>query len=106
MPRLVACRIHDRDDGLFDAVATLAPDKTYRREGFASLAAVEEWIDGLRTLMAAIGAPLVLERPASALSESSSVGIADPSPQDGLGPASARLRRFRDAVFIADDETD
>ncbi|MFZ5188238.1 hypothetical protein, partial [Enterobacter hormaechei] len=59
MPRLVSYRIHDRDDGLFDAVARLAPDKTYRREGFASLAEVEDWIDGLRILMAAIGAPLV-----------------------------------------------
>lgn len=59
MARSVSYRIADRPDGLFDAVATLAPDRIYRCEGFASLAAAEAWVEGLRLLMAAIGAPLV-----------------------------------------------
>ena len=110
MARLVSYRIHDRDDGLFDAVATLAPDKTYRREGFASLADVEEWIDGLRALMAAIGAPLVQARPETPLHEP---GLHEPrairtgdarSPDPGT--AGARLLRFRDAMSAAEDEAD
>jgi len=38
-----------------------------RRDGFDSLAELEEWIDGLRALMAALGAPVsqVDERPDS-----------------------------------------
>ncbi len=101
MPRLVSYRIHDREDGLFDAVATLAPDKTYRREGFASLAELEEWLDGLRTLMAAIGAPLVLAQPDPGFAES-----AIDAPRSGPGTAGARLRRFRDAVSAAEDDAD
>lgn len=58
MPRLVSYSIADRDDGRFDVVATMEPGRTYQREGFASLAEAEEWIDGLRVLMAAVGAPV------------------------------------------------
>ncbi len=105
MPRLVSYRIHDREDGLFDAVATLAPDKTYRRAGFASLAEVEEWLDGLRTLMAAIGAPLVLAQPDPGFVEASAAPIDDVA-RSGPGTAGARLRRFRDAVSAAEDEAD
>ena len=106
MPRLVSYRIHDRKDGLFDAVATLAPDKTYRRAGFASLAEVEDWLDGLRTLMAAIGAPLVLAQPDPGLVEASAAAIDDDAASSGPGTAGARLRRFRDAVSAAEDEAD
>ena len=56
MARRVYYRISDRPDGCFDAIVTVEPDTVVRREGFASLAEVEEWIEGLRALMAALGA--------------------------------------------------
>ena len=59
MARRVFCQIVDRPDGLFDVTATIEPDKTFRREGVASLAEAERWIDGLRTLMTALGAPVL-----------------------------------------------
>lgn len=59
MPRTVTYQIHDRADGRFGVAIALGPDKTYRREDFATLAEAEEWIEGLRVLMAACGAPLV-----------------------------------------------
>lgn len=58
MPRRVYYRISDRPDGRFDAVVTIEPDTVVRRDGFESLAEVEEWIEGLRVLMAALGAPV------------------------------------------------
>ncbi|GEP09016.1 hypothetical protein [Methylobacterium gnaphalii] len=58
MPRLVSYSVRDRDDGRFDVVVTMEPDRTYLREGLATLAEVEEWVDGLRALMTAIGAPV------------------------------------------------
>ena len=59
MARRVLCRIADRPDGLFDVTATIEPDKTFRREGIASLAEAERWIEGLRALMTALGAPVL-----------------------------------------------
>ncbi|MEL6059833.1 hypothetical protein [Methylobacterium sp. DCY52] len=58
MARRVFYRINDRPDGCFDAVVTVEPDTVVRRDGFASLAELEEWIEGLRVLMAALGAPV------------------------------------------------
>jgi hypothetical protein len=58
MPRRVYYRISDRADGRFDAVVTIEPDTVVRRDGFESLAELEEWIEGLRVLMAALGAPV------------------------------------------------
>ncbi|WP_457104916.1 hypothetical protein [Methylobacterium sp. P5_C11] len=58
MPRRVYYRISDRPDGRFDAVVTIEPATVVRRDGFDSLAELEEWIDGLRILMAALGAPV------------------------------------------------
>ncbi|MCJ2094814.1 hypothetical protein MKK67_20265 [Methylobacterium sp. J-072] len=58
MPRRVFYRISDRPDGLFDAITTIEPDTVIRRDGFGSLAEAEEWVDGLRVLMAALGAPV------------------------------------------------
>lgn len=58
MPRRVYYRISDRPDGCFDAVVTIEPNTVVRRAGFTSLADVEEWIEGLRVLMAALGAPV------------------------------------------------
>ena len=58
MPRLVFCRIDDREDGRFDVLATMEPDRTYPCEGFATLAEADEWIEGLRILITAVGAPV------------------------------------------------
>ncbi|MCJ2138003.1 hypothetical protein MKK69_28805 [Methylobacterium sp. J-026] len=58
MARRVYYWISDGPDGTFDAVVTIEPETVIRRDGFASLAEVEEWIDGLRILMAALGAPV------------------------------------------------
>ena len=60
MPRRVYYQISDRADGRFDAVVTIEPDTVVRRDGFESLAELEEWIEGLRVLMAALGAPVAL----------------------------------------------
>lgn len=66
MARRVYYRISDRPDGCFDAVVTVEPDTVVRREGFASLAELEEWIEGLRVLMAALGAPVAQAEEAEA----------------------------------------
>ena len=66
MPRRVYYRISDREDGRFDAVVTIEPDTVVRRDGFVSLGEVEEWIEGLRVLMAALGAPVAQADPATA----------------------------------------
>jgi hypothetical protein len=58
MPRRVFYKIEDRSDGQFDAVVTIEPANVLRRDGFASLAEAEEWVEGLRFIMAAIGAPV------------------------------------------------
>ncbi|KQP89819.1 hypothetical protein ASF60_18860 [Methylobacterium sp. Leaf113] len=58
MPRGVSYRIEDRLDGLFDVVVTLDPGKVFRRAGSASRAEIDQWIEDLRALMAAIGAPV------------------------------------------------
>jgi hypothetical protein len=67
MPRLVTYTISDRADGRFDVTATIEPDKVFRRDGFATLAEAEEWVDGLRVLMAALGAPVAQTTPAEPL---------------------------------------
>ncbi len=67
MPRLVTYTISDRVDGRFDVTATIEPDKVFRRDGFATLAEAEEWVDGLRVLMAALGAPVAQEASAEPL---------------------------------------
>jgi hypothetical protein len=61
MPRTVRYEILDQPDGLFAVIATMEPDRVYRRDDLATLAAAEDWIEGLRILMAACGAPLVRE---------------------------------------------
>ena len=58
MPRRVFYRINDRPDGRFDAIVTIEPDRVFRRDGFAVLAEAEAWVEGLRILMAALGAPV------------------------------------------------
>lgn len=63
MPRLVTYAIGDREDGLFDVTATIVPDKVFRRSGLATRAEAEAWVDGLRVLMAALGAPVARAEP-------------------------------------------
>lgn len=58
MPCIVSYRIIHRDDGRFDLLATMEPGRNYRREGFATLAEIDESIEGLRVLMTAVGAPV------------------------------------------------
>jgi hypothetical protein len=58
MPQGVSYWIEDRSDGLFDVVARLDSGKIFRRTGCASRTEVDLWIEDLRVLMAAIGAPV------------------------------------------------
>lgn len=67
MPQNVDYRIIDRPDGQFEVVVKLASGKIFRRSGCISRAEADTWIEGLRMLMAAIGAP---------------VSIADATPED------------------------
>jgi hypothetical protein len=58
MPQSVIYRIEDRSDGRFDVVVTLESGKVFKRSGCVTRAEVDAWIDGLRVLMAAVGAPV------------------------------------------------
>ena len=58
MPQNVVYRIEDRADGRFDVVVTLESGKVFKRSGCVTRAEVDAWIDGLRVLMAAVGAPV------------------------------------------------
>ncbi|SDA26999.1 hypothetical protein SAMN02799622_03939 [Methylobacterium sp. UNC378MF] len=78
MPRRVYYRISDRLDGRFDAVVTIEPDTVIRRDGFDSIAELEEWIDGLRVLMAALGAPVAQGEPAGSSNPEKPVGPSRP----------------------------
>ncbi|MEA1832738.1 hypothetical protein U8607_11655 [Methylobacterium durans] len=64
MPRSVTYRITDTPDGRFDVAVTLEaserePARTFRRDGVATLGEAEAWVEGLRVLMAAVGAPVI-----------------------------------------------
>ncbi len=59
MARIVTYKIFDRSDGRFDAVVLLGTSSLHQRAGFLTLAEAEEWIEGLRVLMAACGAPVI-----------------------------------------------
>ena len=61
MARLVRCRIVDMPDGRFAVMAVLASGKVFRRLGLSTLAEAEEAVDCLRAVMAACGAPVVVE---------------------------------------------
>ncbi|WCS28416.1 hypothetical protein LOK46_31340 (plasmid) [Methylobacterium sp. NMS14P] len=58
MPQNVEYWITDRPDGRFDVVVKLGSGKTFRRAGCVSRTEADTWIDGLRMLMVAIGAPV------------------------------------------------
>jgi hypothetical protein len=59
MARTVFYQMLNEPDGTLSAVVTIEPDQSLTRVGFRSLAEAMEWVDGLRILMAACGAPLV-----------------------------------------------
>ncbi|MGT2485004.1 hypothetical protein ACU4GA_00865 [Methylobacterium oryzae CBMB20] len=61
-----------------------------RRDGFASLAELEEWIDGLRALMAALGAPV---------SQSGRAGVTGRD-RGRAGPAGSIAHRALDQPFV------
>lgn len=86
MPRRVFYRISDRADGLFDAITTIEPDTVIRRDGFASLAEAEEWVEGLRVLMAALGAPV-------AHADGADSPVAETLPEGWRGPGRLRTAR-------------
>ncbi|KMO40092.1 hypothetical protein VQ02_08680 [Methylobacterium variabile] len=60
MARRVTYQILDMPDGRFAVAATIEPDKTVFRNGFATQAEADAWVEGLRAIMAALGAPVSL----------------------------------------------
>ena len=58
MAKPVSYRIANRPNGRFDVIVVLHPRKVFRQVGLLTLAEAEEWVDGLRVLMAACGAPI------------------------------------------------
>ncbi|MFE1601658.1 hypothetical protein [Methylobacterium sp. ID0610] len=63
MARRVTYQILDGPDGRFTVAATMKPDKTVFRTGFTTLAEAEDWVEDLRVIMAAVGAPVSLALP-------------------------------------------
>lgn len=59
MARTVFYETVGQPDGTISAIVTMEPDKAYTRDGFKSHAEVAEWVEGLRALMEACGAPVV-----------------------------------------------
>jgi hypothetical protein len=63
MARRVSYQIFDMPDGRFAVTVTIEPDKTMVRAGFAAQSEAEAWVEGLRDIMAALGAPVSLAVP-------------------------------------------
>jgi hypothetical protein len=63
MARRVTYQIFDMPDGRFSATVTVEPDTTMVRTGFATQAEADAWVEGLRDIMAALGAPVSLAFP-------------------------------------------
>ncbi|MGY2050422.1 hypothetical protein [Methylobacterium sp. JK268] len=84
MPRAVTCQIVERAGAGFAVVGILEPDTMIVQEGFATPAAAEAWIDGLRAIMAACGAPV---------RRGSTVAIAPSAPRDRAAPRPSRTGR-------------
>ena len=57
----VRCRIVDMQDGCFAVMALLASGKAFCRKALATLAEAEEAVECLRDVMAACGAPVIVE---------------------------------------------
>ncbi|WP_245524510.1 hypothetical protein [Methylobacterium nonmethylotrophicum] len=53
-------QILDMPDERFAVAATIEPDKTMVRTGFATQAEADAWVEGLRAIMAGLGAPVSL----------------------------------------------
>ena len=58
MARPVFYEIRSHRDGTLSALVTIEPNREYVCGGFESFADVMRWVDGLRVLMDACGAPL------------------------------------------------
>ena len=56
-------QIFDMPDGRFAVTVTIEPDKTMVRSGFPTQAEADAWVEGLRDIMAALGAPVSLAHP-------------------------------------------
>ncbi|OAH36492.1 hypothetical protein AX289_24615 [Methylorubrum populi] len=65
MARLALYRIIDQPNGQLAVKVTLVPDKVFTRTNLGSLVEVHRAVDGLRTLMSACGAELILDPAAS-----------------------------------------
>ncbi|KMO41602.1 hypothetical protein VQ02_05365 [Methylobacterium variabile] len=63
MARRVSYQIFDTPDGRFAVTVTIEPDKTMVRTGFATQAEAGAWVEGLRDIMTALGAPVSLAFP-------------------------------------------
>jgi hypothetical protein len=63
MSRRVSYQGLDTADGCFAVAVLIEPDQTVLRTGFTTHAEADEWIEGLRVLMAAVGAPVSLAFP-------------------------------------------
>lgn len=63
MVKLYTPRIDDMPDGRFSVTVTIEPNKTMVRAGFATQAEAGAWVEGLRDIMAALGAPVSLAFP-------------------------------------------
>jgi hypothetical protein len=79
MARRVTYDILDAPDGRFTVIATIEPDKRFFRTELATHAEAQEWVEGLRDIMASLGAPVSLALPE----------------QPGLLPVSAILSYLR-----------
>ncbi|GJD66059.1 hypothetical protein [Methylobacterium frigidaeris] len=63
MARRVSYQIFDMPDGRFSVMVTIEPDKEMVRTGFVTQAEAGAWVEGLRDIMAALGAPVSLAFP-------------------------------------------
>lgn len=63
MARRVSYQIFDMPDGRFSVMVTIEPDKTIVRTGFVTQAEAVAWVEGLRDIMASLGAPVNLAFP-------------------------------------------
>jgi hypothetical protein len=60
MAQPVTYSIFDRSDGRFEVIVVLGSSSLYAPPGFMTLAEAEEWVEDLKVLMEACGAPVVL----------------------------------------------
>ena len=73
MARPVSYGIFDRSDGRFDVIVILGASPLYAPPAFMTLAAAEEWVDGLKVLMKACGVAVVTGTTMAAAHHSSEI---------------------------------